>query len=650
MRYLVNTRSLFALLISVALVSPAFAQPALSAKVGEKVPNLAFKDEKGKIHQLHDLKGQKAIALVFLSFECPISKSYSQPLSDIAKEFGKHGVVLWGLTTNEDESRAEVAKHAKEFDLGFPVFKDEKLIAAETLKAEITPEVFVLDGDFVVRYRGRIDDGWSDRLKKHPEATRHELRQSLAELVTGRPVSMEPAPAVGCPTPRLERKAAKEGDVTYYRDVLPVLQKNCQSCHRPGEVGPFSLMTYKQAVNWADDIKEYTHQRIMPPWKLVDGMAFQNDRRMSDKEITLLAAWADAGCPEGDSTAAPPPAKFPTGWQLGTPDLVLSAEEDFTLGPTGRDHFRCFVMPTKLKEDVYVSAVEVRPTNPRIVHHALLFIDTMGKGRVLEKRAQEEEAKKPKLDLPQGGHFTDGSVLDRGPGYTKAMGVGFIPQGGLSGWAPGTQAYHLPDGIGFLLPKNSDVVMQVHFHRNGRTERDRTQVGLYFAKKKVERPIQGGVIAGGKGTGPLRTFFSIPAGDADFRVDGDIWATKDFTLLSVTPHMHMVGKEIAVTLNPPEGKEQTVLAIKQWDYNWQETYFLKEPIQVKAGTRLHVDAVYDNSEANPTNPYNPPQRINFGEQTFNEMCLVFLGGYSGPTGRRLPLTPFDPKAEPKKDK
>jgi peroxiredoxin len=631
------------LLGGLLLTGTAHAQDAPRAKLGEKVPDLAFKDEQDKIHHLYDLKDRKAIILVFLSFECPVSNSYAQPLSDMAKEFSPYGVALWGLTTNEDESRAEVAKHANEFNIAFPVFKDEKLLAADALKAEIVPEAFVLDGDFVLRYRGRIDDSYSERLKKHAQVTKHELAQVVAELVTGRPVSVEATRAVGCSVPRLEKAVSKAGAVTYYREVLPILQKNCQSCHRPGEVGPFALMTYKQAVNWSDDIKEYTRKRVMPPWKLVAGMPFHNERRMSNQDIATLAAWADGGCPEGDPKDAPPPVPFPDGWQLGTPDLVLSAGEDFTVGPTGGDVFRCFVLPTNLKEDVYVSAVEVRPSNPRVVHHALLFIDTKGQGRKLQEAAQADEAKKPKAVEPAEGHL-GGSVLDRGPGYTKAMGVGFVPQGGLSGWAPGHMARHLPDGVGYFLPKNSDVVMQVHYHRNGRTERDHTQVGLYFAKKKVEHPLAAGVIAGGKGTGVLRTFFSIAPGEANFRLEGDVWAAKDFTLISVMPHMHMVGREIAVTLTPPDGKEQTVLAIREWDYNWQETYFLKEPMLIKAGTRLHVDAGYDNSDKNPRNPFNPPRRVTFGEQTFNEMCFVFLGGYSG-NGRVLPLTRENPQKQ-----
>jgi peroxiredoxin len=622
---------------------PLAAQEAPRAKVGEKVPNLAFKDADGTIFQLHDLKSKKAIILVFLSFDCPISASYSQPLTDMAKEFGKHGAVLWGLSPNTDESRADVARHAKDFNITFPVFRDDRLLAADALKAEITPEVFVLDGEFVLRYRGRIDDSYSDRLKKHAQITKHELRQTVAELLTGRPVSSSPTRAVGCAIWRGDRKLAKDGAVTYHRDVLPILQNNCQSCHRPGAVGPFSLMTYMQAVNWADDIKTFTQNRTMPPWKLVAGMTFHNERHLSATDIKALAAWVDADCPEGNPKDAPPPVKFTDGWTLGTPDLVLSPDEDMIIGPTGRDLFRCFVLPTGLKEDVYVSAIEVRPSNPRVVHHALNFIDTRGAGRKLQGAAQEQEAKKATTE--PADHAADGSTLDRGPGYTKAMGVGFIPQGGLSGWAPGQTVHHLPDGVGYFLPKNSDIVMQVHYHRNGRTERDRTQIGLYFAKKQVERPLQRGVIAGGSGAGVLRTFFAIPANESNYHVSGDMWATKDFTLISVMPHMHMVGKEIAVTLTPPDGPPETVLAIKQWDYNWQETYFLKEPLAVKAGTRLHVSAVYDNSSQNPRNPFDPPRRITFGEQTFNEMCFVFLSGYSAGTGRLLPLSPLAPRNE-----
>lgn len=620
-------RQFTALLIFAMLPVFALAQSEPSkAKLGEKMPNLTFRDEKGKTHRLYELENKKAIVIAFLSFECPVSRSYSQPLSEVADEFGKYGVTVWGLTTNEDDTAADVAKHAKQFDLTFPVFKDERLRAADALKAEITPEVFVLDGNFILKYRGRIDDMYSERLKKHAKISEHNLRQTLAEIVTGRPVTVSATRAVGCPIPR-DEAPMKVGNVTYHRDVQPIIQKHCQECHRPGEVGPFSLMSYKQAVNWAKDIKDYTQRREMPPWKVSEGIGFKNERRLTDKEIKTLADWADGGTPKGEVSEAPPPREFPKGWQLGKPDVVLTPDDDFLLGPSGKDVFRCFVLPTKFTEDKYVAAVEMRPGNPQVVHHLILFVDTAGNGRTLEKAAQEKEKNNPVIDE----HTGQVSKFDRGPGYTRTMGVGFIPRQNMLGWAPGFQPHYQPDGVGFLLPKNADVVMQIHYHRNGRAEKDRTQIGLYFAKKKIEHPYQSGPVTG--------FFLSIPPGEANFKVTGDAWALKDFTMLSVTPHMHLLGKSISLTVTPPDGAEQTIIALKQWDYNWQEMYFLKEPIQVKAGTKFHLEASFDNSDKNPLNPSSPPRRVTIGEQTTNEMCFVFLGGYSN---SRLPVLPLSP--------
>lgn len=646
-----NLKILAPMLLIALAACPAWAQGAKEAtpskaKLGERVPNLTFVGDKDQKLALHDLKDKKAIVIVFFSFECPVSNSYCQPLVEMNKEFEKSGVAFLGLTVNPDETPAQVAKLARDFNLTFPVYRDTNLTAARALEAEATPECFVLDSEFNVLYRGRIDDTWSARLKKHEKVTRHDLKQVLGEVLSGRPVAEPATKAIGCPIVRDENKAAKIGDVTYYRDVLPILQTNCQTCHRPGEVGPFSLMTYKQAVNWADDIKTYTRDRTMPPWKPAAGVAMHGERRLTDKEIATLAAWADGGTPAGDPKDAPPARKFVEGWQLGTPDLVLSPSDDIVLGPTGKDWFRCFVMPTNLPEDVYVSAVELRPGNPRIVHHLLLYVDTTGKGRKLEEaeKARKADAKvETKSDDPHPAAKANPD-WDKGPGYTSGMGVGFVPSGGLGGWSPGITPHHLPAGTGFYLPKNSDVVMQVHYHRNGRLEKDKTQIGLYFSKKPVEKNYVSGMLAGGQGKGPYRHFFSLPPGDDNVKLDGDGYATRDFTLYSISPHMHMLGKTISLDLVTPEGDTKKLLAIDDWDYNWQEVYFLKEPIQVKAGSRFHVDASYDNSAKNPMNPFNPPRRITFGEQTFNEMCFVFLGGTASPApgsttrARTLPIS------------
>jgi peroxiredoxin len=602
-----------------------------TANLGKKIANFGLADAQGKSWSLYNVKDQKAIVIVFLSFECPVSTSYAQPLADMAAEFGKAGVAFVGLTVNPDQSAAEVAREARNYKLPFPVFRDAGFKAADAVKAEITPEVFVLDSNYVLRYRGRIDNSYYARLKRNQKPLSEDLRQALGELLSGRPIRVPATAAVGCAIQRTT--PARTGQVTYYRDVLPILQERCQACHRPGEVGPFSLMTYRQAVNWSEDIKSFTQSRRMPPWKPVAGLDFHNQRKLTDKEMATLATWVEGGTPAGDARDAPPPRTFPEGWQLGTPDLVLTVPDDFQVGPTGNDLFRCFVLPTNLPENKYIAAVEIRPGNRRILHHTLLFMDRTGQGRKLEQRAKERSASDPK-----DPHAP--TPLDRGPGYSVAMGVGFVPQGGLSGWAPGQMPRILPGGTGYYLPRGADIIMQAHYHRDGRLEKDRTSIGLFFVKEPKARLFQTAVMAGGN-DGPiaLPLFFAIPPGNDHFPVKGSLWATADCNLYSIMPHMHLLGKEITVTLHPPEGPAQTLVAIKEWDYNWQETYWFKEPVQIKKGSRLDVLAVYDNSTKNPNNPFDPPRTVFFGEYTTNEMCFVFLGGLADEPGlRRLPLT------------
>lgn len=590
----------FATLVGTA----AFAAEPDVSKLNTKV-DVPIRDAAGKPVRLPEAK---ATVVVFLSFECPVSNAYAASLAELAKEYAPKNVTVIGLCPC-DVPAAEVEKQAREFRLGFPVYKDVGLAAVDALKAATTPEAFVVDRHGKLRYRGRIDNGYYARLKKNPQVTSQDLRNALDDLLAGRPVRQPATPSVGCPIIRERPATVANAAVFYHRDVAPILQGRCQSCHRPGEVGPFALTTYKQAVNWATDIKEYARDRKMPPWKPSEAVhAFADDRRLTDKEIATLTAWVDAGMPEGDPKDAPPPAKFVSGWQLGPPDLVLTVPADFTIGPSGTDLFRCYALPTGLTEDKYVVAYEVRPGNPRVVHHTLNFIDTSGRGRAMERDQRERD--KDAADLE-----------DHGPGYSRRMGVGFLPRGGIGGWAPGQQPHVVPDGVGFFLPKNSDIVLQVHYHRTGRTETDRTQIGLYFAKKPVAHTIEPVVISPSI-RNPLNFF--IPPGVDEYPIKGSIWLEKDCTVYSVMPHMHLIGRRIKVTITPPGGQPETLIAINDWDYNWQETYYFKQPLRVKAGTRFDIEGVYDNSSKNPFNPNDPPKVVRFGEQTTNEMCFGFL--------------------------
>jgi peroxiredoxin/mono/diheme cytochrome c family protein len=611
-------RSLLLTAVAVLFAGHALPEGPSVDKLNKKIDNITLKNADGKALALYDHKDKKAVVIVFVSFECPVSNSYAPVLAELYKTYGDKGVAFLAVNSTDDGDAAQIAKQAAEFKYPFPVLKDDKHQAADALKAEVVSEAFVLDRNFVLRYRGRIDNAYAARLKKNTQVTKHDLQQALDEILAGKDVSEPATKAFGCFVSR-EKNAKTTAKVTYYKDVLPILQENCQQCHRPGEVGPFSLMSYDQAVNWASDVKEYARDRKMPPWKPVDGQAFRHERKLTDKDIEVLTAWADGGTPEGDKKDAPKPREFVDGWQLGKPDLILTVPEEMTVDAAGKDLFRCFVLPTKLDEDKHVVAVEVRPGNKRVLHHTLNFWDTTGNARKKEEQAQKDAKPDDK---------------DHGPGYSSSMGIGVLPQpgkfGALSGWAPGQIGYELPEGTGFLLPKGADVIVQCHYHRTGRVEKDQTSIGLYFAKKPVKRPFEALVIPATS----LEFFLDgIPAGDARFHVKGGIVVQEDCKVYSIMPHMHMLGREVKVTLTPPDGKPMTLVAIKDWDYNWQETYWFKDSIDVKKGTKMNVEAVYDNSDKNPSNPSNPPKQVRFGEQTTNEMLFIFLGATKDGPGR-----------------
>ncbi len=603
-------------LLAATMVAAAQHDPAQSSGIGQKVDNVKFTGLDGKSFALHDLQDKKAIVILFLTFECPVSNSYLAELTELARTCKDTAFV--GVCTSAEEP-AQLGRQMQEFQVGFPLVQDVRHRIVDVLKARVTPEVFVLDGQFVLRYRGRVDDAWAARLKRNKEVSRHDLREALAEVRAGKTVTRPVTQAVGCPIASAEARPAEpraaRTKLTYTKDVLPILQKHCQVCHRPGEMGPFALMTYAQAVNWAPDIKEYTQKRIMPPWKPSVSVPLHGERRMTDAEITTLTAWVNGGTPRGDPNDAPPPVKFADGWMLGTPDLILSPKEEFTLGPTGSDHYRVYVFPLDLAEDKFISGYEVRPGNWQAVHHTLHFLDVRGRVRKLEQREQ---------DRPRRG-----DAQDAGPGYPSRMGPGFLPDGDCGGWAPGITPHFLPEGVGYYVPKGADFVAHVHYHRTGKVEKDKLQIGLYFSRKPC-KPLQPMIIGG--------LFLSVPPNEENYRVRGSIWAAQDCTLYTVVPHMHLLGKKIKITMTPPDGPTTTLVSIDDWDFNWQEIYYLKEPLKVAARTRFDVEGVFDNSSKNPNNPFSPPRRVLVGESTTNEMCFGFLGATiaePGPIGWQL---------------
>lgn len=384
---------------------------------------------------------------------------------------------------------------------------------------------------------------------------------------------------------------SKDG-VTYSKDIAPILNQNCAACHRPGEIGPFSLLSYEDAQKRADFIAEVTADKRMPPWKAEPGVArFRDERHLTDEQVKLIADWAKAGAPEGDAATAPKPPVFSDGWQLGQPDMILKMPQPFSVPAGGDDVYRCFVVPIPLEEDRMVSAVEFRPGNPRVVHHAIMFLDSKG-------QAQERDGK------------------DGQPGFPCFGTPGIIPTGGLGAWAPGAMPHPLPEGIAKYVQKGSVLVLQVHYHPSGKPETDQSTVGLYFSKKPTQRVVTGVAI--------IQPDLKLPAGEkqASVRAISQRLPT-DVHLLGVSPHMHNLGKQIRVVAVDPSGRRSVPLIwIKDWDFNWQGAYSFERPIRLPKGSRIRVEAVYDNSADNPKNPNKPPKEIKWGEGTNDEMCLV----------------------------
>src|SRR5262245_61004446 len=329
---------------------------------------------------------------------------------------------------------------------------------------------------------------------------------------------------------------------TYHREVVRILQEHCQDCHRPGQVAPFSLLTYEQARKRSSDLATVTERRTMPPWhaSTTVGGPFRDARVLSDAEIETLASWAEADCPEGSPSDAPPPRIWSSNWALGPPDLVLKSPEAYTLDAEGRDELRVFVVPSGLTEGRWIAAVDFQPGNPKIVHHILGAFDVRGAAKRLDD-------------------------ADPKPGYKSFGGFGIFPSGGLNGWSPGKLPQTLPEGVGRYLPAGADVLIQVHYHRSGKTETDNSSIGLYFAKGPIDKQVRGGAV-----TPPRRGLIGrpqllIPAGEANYEVTGRTTLDEDSHLFAVTPHMHWLGKDFLLTATRPDGSKVTLIKIDDWD-------------------------------------------------------------------------------------
>lgn len=552
-----------------------------------------FSDLSGKRFGLTTVASKKATVFFYGSSQCPISNIYTPRLVELSNRYEKQGVQFFFVDANKEDSPALLRSYTTARHITFPAIKDDGLVLADTLHATHTPQVIVLDSSAIVRYRGRIDDN-QDRTK----VIRNELKDALDALLAGEKVKISRTLPFGCEIFRGTVKTTSLAtNITYSQHVAQILYKNCVGCHRPGESGPFSLETYQQAKTWGKAIKAYTTRRQMPPWKAAPGIGdFKDARIMSDTEIATVTKWVDSGMPAGDLKRCPKVPEPPsTGFKLGKPDQIICSPTPYRLGAEGTDVYRNFVVPVDTNEDRFIKGLEFQADNRAVVHHIIVFFDLSGKS----------------VDLDNA---------DPEPGYSSndlAIGVPFDKTVWVAGWAPGNSPRLLPKGTAFFLPKGTKVVLQVHYHKNGQEQYDRSRVGLYFDEEKnIQKIVQTGEVA--------NPFLNIKPGLANQQFRSTRALSSDTEIIAVMPHMHMLGRQMKLTAQTPDGKEVPLIHINDWDFNWQETYVFKQPLQFPKSTLLKLVAEYDNTESNPRQPSHPPKSVFFGEATTDEMCIGFF--------------------------
>lgn len=544
-----------------------------TARAGDPPVEFKLQDASGGWHSLDEKRDSKLIVLAFVGTDCPLAGLYAPKLAALARRYESKGVAFFAIDANQQDAPSALGRFAKKHDLPFPILKDVGNELADRLGAQRTPEVFVLDAERHPQYCGRVDDQFGFGVHR-PAPSREDLAAAIDDLLAGRAVASPKTEAVGC---RIGRVPKSTGDqsVTYSKHVARILRDRCVSCHREGEIGPFALASYKQAAGWAEMIGEVVQEGRMPPWHASPKFgSFANEARLSADEKAAITKWVSAGAPEGDARDLPEPAKYVEGWRIPAPDLVVPMPKTVDVPATGTMPYQNFVIDPKLKKDVWVRASQVRPGNPAVVHHLVVFVLAPGAG-------------------------------NRGPGLDF-----------LAAYAPGMPPRVLPEGTAKLVPAGSRLLFQIHYTPRGIAQTDKSEIGLVFADPKSVRKQMTAFAA-------INMDLRIPAGAADYASSATHRFEQDTLLYSLLPHMHLRGKSFQIEAVFPDGRRETLLDVPRYEFEWQNVYVLSEPKLMPEGSILRCLARYDNSAGNLSNP-DPTKTVTWGEQTNEEMLVGYV--------------------------
>ncbi len=537
----------------------------------------------GRPTRLAELVRDEVLVLCYIEVGCPISGKLAPRLTRLAGAHASQGVRFVGLDASSQDSAEEIARESAELARGFPVLVDPRQELTRQLGARTSTEVFVFDRRGELRYRGAVDDQYSLGGAR-PAPTQEYLLQALAAVLAGRAPEVEETEAPGCVLTLLPAEPAEP--LTWSRDVAPIFRQRCEVCHRPGAVGPFALQGYEDVRGRAKMIASVLQEGRMPPWNAdarFDGV-FANERRLPAEEKRKLLGWLDSGLARGDPSEDPSPASWPTGWSIGEPDIVLAMErlledgsplpeQGFAVPREGTVEYQYFTCKTDFPEDRWIRAIEVRAGATDVVHHVLILLDNAA-----------------------------------GP----AVGLDFRSY--LAVFVPGDTPSVYPEGYGKRLPAGATLVFQLHYTPNGKERFDRSSVAIRFWDEPPEFEVVTDAV--------INDEFEIPAGAKDHEVRAARVFSEDTGLVALFPHMHTRGKDFKYVAHYPDGAEEELL-LSHYDFNWQESYQLPDPLPIPSGTRLECVGHFDNSSDNPNNP-DPGATVRWGEQTWEEM---FIGYY-----------------------
>ena len=527
----------------------------------------------------------RLIVLCFLGTECPMAKSYGPKLQRMSNDYSASQVQFIGVMSNVQDSLEDAKKYKADHSISFEIGKDHDQKVADLFSATRTPETVVIDQKGLIRYRGRIDNQYQPGVARK-RATEHDLRNALDALLDGRQPPKTETVATGCLIGRNQKKVT-DFSVTYCREISRIMNSHCVECHRKGEIGPFRLDRYEDLIGWGEMCLEVISEDRMPPWHATEKyQRFANARKLPERDKRLLQHWVDAGMPYGESDDLPPEQTWVEGWRLPTsPDLVLHmSDSPFAVPAEGTVEYQYFVVDPKFKEDKWISAAEVMPGNASVVHHCIVFI------------------------RPPDGSGTRQSGL-------------------LSAYVPGQIRSPLPAGFAQRIPAGSRLVFQMHYTPNGQPQSDRTRLGLVFAEPtQVTHEVMA--------IGGIEQSFEIPPHANHHQVEGNVsWHPSDGYLISIMPHMHLRGKSFQFNAQTDQGTE-TLLEVPAYDFNWQHSYELAQPLPLGTIESLRFTATFDNSSDNPHNP-DPSQTVTWGDQTWQEMAVVYLNIARPLNGHRL---------------